>query len=158
MSLSDSDEYINIDSMIDEINKNIYQIQLNKEQVFIKKIGVGSSAPDIIIIENFGSKNEFSLYNCVYLEDEIFSIGNNTCFYPIIKLIDKSDNKILISSIVIKFTENIFVEKLITNFDLYYVKNIDSEDYVQVLDIQKDVFSENIVEKIIYYMNQNIMS
>jgi hypothetical protein len=152
MSDSDSDEYINVESIMESLKQNIYQIQLDKEEVFIKKIGVGDSAPDVIIKEDFGLNNELSLYNCVYLENELNTIGNNTYFYPIIKLIDNIKNdKVITSSIAIKFKENLSIDTKINNFDLYFVKNIVSDDFIKVLGLEKDVFSENIIEKIIYY-------
>lgn len=74
---SDSDEYIDLSTcMNDDLNK-IYQFNLTDEKLSIKYIGKSSVIPEIIIVENFGPDLNMSLYSCVYSYNELISINNN---------------------------------------------------------------------------------
>lgn len=74
---SDSDEYIDLSVYAEENLKHMFQFHLINEKLIIKYIGKSTDTPDIIIIENFGPDSNMSLYNCVYSQDELESIGNN---------------------------------------------------------------------------------
>ena len=68
---SDSDEYIDISSKIQDNTEHIFQFQLDNEKLFLKYIGKSSTIPDIIIKENFGQESNMSLYNCIYSYNEL---------------------------------------------------------------------------------------
>lgn len=145
---SDSDsEYINIEMLFENNKKNIYQFHLNNEKLIIKNIGRSTEAHDIIIKENFGPNSSMNLYNCIYMEDEINIIDN--LFFPIIKLINYYNNKIIISSFAIKIKENIKYEKEIKEWDLYWVQNTQKEDYINTKKISKNICPDNIIEKLL---------
>ena len=145
---SDSDsEYINIESLLEDNKKNIYQFHLNNEKLIIKNIGRSTEAHDVIIKENFGPKLSMNLYNCIYMENEINIINN--LFFPIIKLINYSNNKIIISSFAIKIKEEVIYEQEIKNWDLYWVQNIQKEDYINTKEISKNISPDNIIEKLL---------
>ena len=156
---SDSDEYIDVDEIIsrDLNNKlDIYQIQLYDNNIIIKNIGKEDYAPDIIIKENFGPNNSYSLYSCIYTEEELFKIDliNNDTFFPIIKLGVKQDEEnITTYSIAVKFN-NVSVlkeqvEQEITDFNVFLVYNKKNEEKINVQHLDKNINSGNIVETLI---------
>ena len=102
----------------------------------------------MIIKENFGKEFDMSLYGCTYSEDELIKVDNNEeLLFPIVKLIKKNT----IWSFVIKFESKIELEKSINNFILYFVSNIESEDYINTIEIDKNINSNNILEKLIEF-------
>jgi hypothetical protein len=72
----DSDEYIDLSSYVENNLKHMFQFHLMDKKLLIKHIGKSSDTPDIIIMENFGSESNMSLYNCIYSHDELESIKN----------------------------------------------------------------------------------
>lgn len=161
-SESDSEKYIDLEDIIKEQDKdksNIYQIQINNNEMIIKLVGKEFYVPDVIIMENFGPEDKLSLYSCLYEEDD-FNLNTESglqeskdFFHPLIKLIEKGvDNSFTIYSIVVKFKELIFDTK-ITDFELFVVFNKYEDDFVYTNSIEKNVDSKNIIEKILEYYN-----
>jgi len=160
---SDSDEYIDVDEIIsrDLNNKlDIYQIQLYDNNIIIKNIGKENYAPDIIIKENFGPNNSYSLYSCIYTEDELFQISliNNDTFFPIIKLgVKQDEHNITTFSIAVKFN-NVSVlkeqvEQEISDFNVFLVYNKKNEEKVHARELDKNINSGNIIETLIELSN-----
>ena len=124
---SDSEEYVDLEEMIKEREpdkKNIYQIQISEESMIIKLVGRESFVPDVIIKENFGPDDSLSLYSCLYDEDD-FKINideNKNYFFPLIKLIEKKEENIVIYSFTVKFDELIY-DSAIKNYELFVVFN-----------------------------------
>lgn len=147
---SDSDEYINVETLIltQNNNKNVYQFQLDNLNLLIKKIGTSTSAPEMIIRENFGPKSNLSLYSCVYMENELESINDDNFLFPIIKLINSGEQTI-ISSFAIKIKQLLSWDNPINDFELFWVQNIQSTEFIKVEQISKNINSSNIIEKLI---------
>ncbi len=159
------EEYINLEDVIQEQLdgvevKNIYQIQLNLEKLVIKHISQHYVSPDIIIQEDFGSENQYSLYSCVYTEEELEK-NNNTMFYPLVKLIenykkDDTNSKIIIYSIAVKFNYTFSLKsdlnKDINDFKLFLVANEQNKENVYTKEIEKNINSSNIIEKLLEYV------
>jgi hypothetical protein len=100
--------------------------------------------PEIIIKENFGIGNSFSLYSYVYDIDEI---NNNTCL-PLIKLVKKDEGNCIninkyIYSLCIKYTPRINISN--NDFTIFFVNAI-NEKIIDSYTIPKNINSENIVE------------
>jgi hypothetical protein len=94
---------------------------------------------------------------------------NSELFLPIIKLIIKHDNnmenqkdvivneydneskepKFTISSFAIKLNEKVKYEDEFTDWELYWVENVYSNEYIKTKQIEKNINSTNIVEKLI---------
>lgn len=154
---SDSEEYVDLEEMIKEREpdkKNIYQIQISEESIKIRLVGRESFVPDVIIKENFGPNDSLSLYSCLYDEND-FKINideNKNYFFPLIKLIEKKEDNIIIYSFTVKFTELIY-DLDINNYELYIVSNKYEDDFIHVNSIEKNINSNNIIEKIIEYYN-----
>jgi hypothetical protein len=140
-------DYINIEDCISSFQEKIYQIQINNDELAIKNIGYGSTPPDIIIEENFGPKNNMSLYSCVYSEEELLNYDNEKLL-PIIKLHIKNDDDIQITSIVVKIN-NLEYNIKINDFSLHFIKHIQNQNNFISVVIDKNINSLNIVEKII---------
>jgi hypothetical protein len=60
-------------------------------------------------------------------------------------------NEFIISSIAIKLNQTIEYEKPIELWELYWVQNIQSDDFIKTKKIEKDINSTNIIEKLIEY-------
>lgn len=177
-SESDLDQYIDLSSQIENNTSHIFQFHLSNDKLILKYIGKSTFAPDIIIKENFGSESNMSLYNCVYTQEELesYNIDENqqnleygkdeqnqmdNLVFPLVKLItyeknnkqtnqEKSDEPIIkISSIVVKINQKIKYETEFNNWDLYWVENIQSEEYVKMVEIDKNINHKNILEKLI---------
>lgn len=176
---TESDEYVDLSSNIIDETEHIFQFHISNENLLIKYIGKSSFAPDIIIQENFGPESNMSIYNCVYSHTELesakeeFEFGLNSksnineaentqeqielssLFFPIIKLIKKikkeESNDFIISSIAVKLNETIEYEKQIGLWELYWVENIQSDEFVKTKKIEKNINSTNIIEKLIEY-------
>ena len=146
----ESEEYINIEDMINDNKKNIYQIQINFEKIIVKKIGTSTTVPEIIIKEKFGPKKNLSLYNCVYNEDEFKNNKNNELFFPIIKLV-KDEIEYTTYSFVIKFKNEIEFNTVINDFELYLVSNVKNNNLIKNKIIEKNINSDNIIQKIIEF-------
>ena len=173
---SDSDEYIDLSSQISDNTSHIFQFHLANDKLKLKYIGKSTYAPDIIIKENFGSESNMSLYSCVYTHEEIesYNIEENKVnidnidnidklFFPLIKLIvytrddkildetnpGKSNINIKISSIAVKINKSIKYDTELIDWDLYWVENIQSDEYIKMLQIDKTINAENILEKLI---------
>ena len=175
---SDSDEYVDLTELVEEDAEHIFQFHLNSDKLILKYIGKSSQAPDIIIKENFGPNGNMYLYSCVYSHNELemgneqenSKIENNEVlnpelFLPIIKLIIKHDNnmenqkdmaynesiepKFTISSFAIKLNEKVKYEDEFTDWELYWVENVYSNEYIKTKQIEKNIDSTNIVEKLI---------
>ncbi len=148
---SDTDTYININDMLNEEIKNLYQIQINNDKVTIKHIGRSSHVPDIIIKEKFGKKQNLYLYSCIYLEHEIdFLISkiDENKFLPIIKLIEKTgdENEDKVYSLSIKISNLINYNESFNNFTTYLTYSTDS-GFVYHIQLDKDINPTNIIEK-----------
>jgi hypothetical protein len=148
-----SDEYIDVSELVKSQLQNIYQIQLNNDNVIIKQIGTGTDVPDIIIKETFGKKNNLNMYNCVYTEKEIDFLkteNNSEKLLPIIKLIETTDTK-NIYSLSIKFNNSIHFNEYTHNFTIYLTYSINTE-YFYTMELQKTINSNNIIETFIEKM------
>jgi hypothetical protein len=152
---SDSDDtYIDINDIIKAQLKNIYQIQINNESFIIKHIGMGSHVPDMIIKEDFGKNNNLNLYNCVYMESEIDFIKtelNNNKFLPIVKLVEKMETNNNIYTLSIKVNELLNYNESCTNFNIYLTYSL-SNDYINDIELEKNINSSNIIEKMLEYI------
>lgn len=148
---SEEETYIDINDLIKEQLKNIYQIQLCNDNLMIKHIGIGTHVPDIIIKESFGKKNNLSLYNCVYLEDEtnfLKSEQNSNKLLPVIKLIEKLDNHTNIYALSVKIQNFTNYNEYINNFDIYLTYTSNKNNFYHV-EITKNIDHNNIIEKML---------
>lgn len=145
---SDSDSYINLDSLMKEKLVNIYQPQLNNKTIEFKHIANSSDVPDIIIKTGFGTNKNLNLYSCVYKESEINFLTqkiHSEKFLPIIKLIEKQDNKENIYTLSVKITELLEYNKKFESFDLFLT--IKENNFIRYNLVAKEITCENIVEK-----------
>jgi hypothetical protein len=137
----DGEQFINIE---DIINNNqiikLYQFQVNNENFIIKLVAETHKIPEIIIKENFGINNSFSLYSYIYDIDEI---TNNTCL-PLIKLVKiNSDNSKYIYSLCINYISVPHVSS--NDFTIFFVNAI-NEKIIDSYTVPKNINAENIVE------------
>jgi hypothetical protein len=145
---SDEETFIDINELLKDQTKKIYQIQLNNDKLMIKHIGMGSHVPDIIIKETFGKKNNLSLYNCVYSEDEINFLKieqNSEKLLPVVKLIEKIDEQPNIYSISVKINNFIDYDEYTSKFDIYLTYNTNNELFHHV-ELNKNINHTNIIE------------
>lgn len=152
--LSEEETYIDINDLIKAQLKNIYQIQLNNENLIIKHIGNGTHVPDIIIKESFGKNNNLSLYNCVYLEDEmdfLKSEQNSDKLLPVIKLIEKIDKQVNIYSLSVKIHNFINYNEYINNFDIFLTYTSDKDKFYHI-QLTKNIDHSNIIEKMLEHI------
>ncbi len=160
---SDSDEYMDLEEIIKEKDKdksNIYQIQIFDGELIIKLVGKEFYVPDVIIQENFGPDNKLSLYSCLYDEND-FELGKEDenkdlvedFFHPLIKLVERESDSFSIYSFAVKF-KNIVLNEKFSDFELYLVHNKKDNDFVYTQLIEKNINSENIIEKILEYYNR----
>lgn len=159
-SNSDS-EYIDLSSLANSDCKNIYQFHLDNTKLVLKLIGKSSYAPDMIIKENFGPKLNLSLLGCVFTWGELESVEKKSTelFFPLIKLINRvSEDHIIITSIAVKLNELITQDKEIELWDIYWVQTDNQTDTVVTSQLEKNINSDNILEKIIGFslFNENI--
>ena len=151
---SDSDVYIDLSDKLESNSENIYQFQINNEKLFLKFIGKSTYIPDIIIKEKFGLESNMYLYNCIYSENEIYKFKNlneKKLFFPIIKLIIKEKQKNKMYSIVVKINQEIIFDNEINNWEIYFTQNLQSEDFIKTIKINKNINSSNIIEEIIKF-------
>lgn len=150
---SDSDSYINLDSLVAEKLVNIYQPQLNNKTIEFKHIANSSDVPDIIIKTDFGRNKNLNLYSCVYKESEINFLTqkmDSEKFLPIIKLIEKQDNKENIYTLSVKITELLEYNKKFESFNLFLT--IKENNFIKYNLIAKEITCENIVEKFLTHI------
>lgn len=143
---SDTDDYINIEDLIEEKEK-LHQIQINDDELIIKTIGYCNHPPDLIIKENFGRNNNLSIYNCTLTENELnieSLISEHELFYPIIKLTEKIDNYVNTYSIAIKILEKIKYDQKIILFENYFIYKKEKKLIYKILE--KNINSNNIIE------------
>ena len=158
-----SEEFIDINKIYRYQNnqeeiKNIYQFQICYDKLIIKHVSQNYILPDIIIKENFGPNSEYSLYSCVYSDEELKNLFLNTdIFYPLIKIIKKdlNLNTIITWSIAIKFTILIKLDEILNKdlncFELYLVSNTKDDLKINYQQIIKYINQDNIIEKLITY-------
>lgn len=146
MSNDTNETFINIEEIYKNNNKPLYQIQLNNEELTIKHIGYASSVPEIIIKENFGKNNNLNLFNCLYTIEELDFLKIqplNNIFLPILKLtINNNKNIITLSVKINNFTE---YNEPNNNFTIYLTSLI-NENYIQNIELEKNINSSNIIE------------
>jgi hypothetical protein len=149
--VGNSREYINIE---DIINNNqiikLYQFQVNNNNYNIKLVAETHKIPEMIIKENFGINNSFSLYSYIYEKNEII---NNTCL-PLIKLIKINNDKTnWIYSLCIKYTptvNNEFVDDKFVNDDFTIIfVNAVNNTIIDFYPIEKNITSINIIETLL---------
>jgi hypothetical protein len=149
-SNSDSDsDYINIENLMEKSVENIYQIQINNQNLIIKLIGTGSQPPDMIIKENFGIGNKMSLYSCLYGETELTKLKNSNkenvnLYIPIVKLINQLDNEIYSISVNINNFDNTMQQT--EDFDIYFTYGKISNQQFNFKKLDKNINPSNIVE------------
>ena len=99
MNKSDSEEnFINLDNLIEEYD--MYQIQINNEELIIRKIGKSKQSNDIIIYKN---DKGLTLYSIVYSSEELKynkDLGN---IFNLMKIHEKVNKKdILFTGTIMK--------------------------------------------------------
>ena len=146
---SDSDDFINLEDLMDKKVENIYQLQINNQIIRIKHIGTGSQPPDMIIKENFGIQNKMSLYSCLYSEYDlhIANTSDSDLFIPIIKLINKLDMEIYSISVNIKNFDISMNET--TQFDIFFTYGHETNPQFNFKKLDKIINPSNIVEIIL---------
>ena len=135
-----NEKYINLDDLINNEKYTYYQLQLNNENLMIKTVGTGSKMGDIVIKENFGKNNNYTIYSCIY-EKKDFEIIKQK-YIPLIKITDN----IRIYSIGVIINEEIKENILIRNFEVYMVHG---HKIFKTIKLDKDVNNKNIIEKLI---------
>ena len=134
----------------------LYQITLDNDKADIIYIGNGTKIFDIIIKENFGLNNDFSLFNCIYEENELYDLIKDKKEIPIIKLHKKINDTIIIFSIVIIIEKNMlnfdeFIKDYIDDFALKFIwtkpitTNLTGDDYFYKI-IEKNITKDNLIE------------
>jgi hypothetical protein len=150
------EEFINLDDYINDniTKKKLYQIQLLNDNFIFKHIGnSNTNPPDMIIKENFGINNSFSIYSSLYLENELLDYKDK--IIPLIKIINNKLNQKY--SLCIKYTE-IYKNNLINyknnNYDLFFVYNVEDKiiyEYIHQNE-KKNINPDNIIEKLFELM------
>jgi hypothetical protein len=148
-NIDEEETFIDIEEIIEKDNKkNIYQFQLNNEKCIIKLIGECCEIPEIIIKENFGIDNKFSIYSYIYnLEEIIYSNLNN--YVPIIRLINNKTKEVYSICIKYQLEDNFFKELICKTFDLYFLiiaKKNNNEIITMNTKINKNIDSNNIID------------
>jgi hypothetical protein len=161
-----SSDYLNLEELIQEQMKgieikNIYQIQITNEKLLISHISKNQISPDIIIQENFGPESQYSLYSCVYIQDELEK-NNDSIYYPLVKLVELykknelNQEKIITYSIAVKFNNQFNLEsnvnKELDDFKIFIVANEKNKENIYTNEIPKDITQLNILEKLIEYV------
>jgi hypothetical protein len=144
---SDSDTYVDLNDIMANKLRNIYQIQITDSNVQIKHVGVGSDVPDMIIKNNFGKNENLHLYNCVYKQDEIDFLTKEIHldkFLPIVKLIENLPDQTNIYTLSVKISELVKYNEDLHLWDLYLT--LTRDNYVEFVPIEKNINSTNIIE------------
>ena len=143
----EEESYIDLEDIINKKNKKkIYQFQYKENKCKIVLICESDETPEIIIEENFGKDNKYSLYSLIYEEKEI--IKNNNNFLPIIRLINKKECAVY--SICIKY--DLKKNSLeINNYDNYFLISNEKINNQKTMykKIEKEINSENILETLL---------
>ena len=174
---SDSDDYIDLSTSIEENAENIYQFVVQNEILELKHIGKCNIAPDIILMENFGPDSNLNLYNCVYTQNELVdAIETNfqNLMYPLVKLIITKNDNFDIVCIGVKIFDSIKNINALLNlnnkqneqneqnelnepnkpiiidgWELCFVENKHNEPDIKTAILEKNINASNIIEKII---------
>ena len=125
------EEYIDI-LQLSKNSKSIYQIDIDNENIKCNKVGQGEHCPYIIIQELFGYDKKFSLYSCVYTDDELYKHELNTV--PLIKLLH--DN--ITATISVQYKKNMH------EFEIYYTFDNNVDFIMEKMD--KVINKQNIIE------------
>lgn len=136
------EEFIDLDNLIKEQSKiKLYQIQITNNIFIFKHIGeTNEKAPEVIIKENFGIDNKYSMFTIIYEENELIEYNNK--IIPLIRITDNKNNY----SICIKYNIDNINNTTNDIFDLYFVYNINKDIMYKLLE--KNINADNIVEKL----------
>ena len=132
------DDYINLDNYINHIE--YFQFDLNNKNIKLNLVGKGEDIGDIIIKENFGKNNDYTISSCIYKYDEITNIKDK--FIPLIKLYNEKNTY----GIGIISYENIPINNTTNNFDIFFIYKTNK---FHKLKLDKDIDKNNIIEKLI---------
>jgi len=132
------DDYINLDNYINHIE--YFQFDLNNKNLKLNLVGKGEDIGDIIIKENFGKNNDYTISSCIYKYDEITNIKDK--FIPLIKLYNEKNTY----GIGIISYENIPINNITNNFDVFFIYKTNK---FHKLKLDKDIDKNNIIEKLI---------
>jgi len=132
------DDYINLDNYINHIE--YFQFDLNNKNIKLNLVGKGEDIGDIIIKENFGKNNDYTISSCIYKYDEITNIKDK--FIPLIKLYNEKNTY----GIGIISYENIPINNTTNNFDIFFIYKTNK---FHKLKLDKDIDKSNIIEKLI---------
>ena len=138
--MSKTQEYINLDDFVDNNKYIYYQLQLNNENLIIKKVGTGSKMGDIVIKENFGMDEKYTIYSCVYEKTDFDII--KTKYIPLIKITDN----IRVYSIGVIINEEIKEDTILNDFKVYVVHGY---KVFKMIPVDKNIDNKNIIEKLI---------
>jgi hypothetical protein len=142
------EEFIDLDNLINLIKEQseikLYQIQITNNTFIFKHIGeTNEKAPEVIIKENFGIDNKYSMFTMIYEENELKEY--NKKIIPLIRITNNINNY----SICIKYNvDNIYNTNDV--FDLYFVYNINNQIMHKILE--KNINSDNIIEKLFEFI------
>jgi len=131
------EDYINLDNYINHIK--YFQFDLNNNNLKLNFVGKGEDIGDIIINENFGKNNDYTISSCLYKYDEIINIKDK--FIPLIKLYNEKNTY----GIGIITYENIPINNT-NNFDVFLIYKTNK---FHKLKLNKDINKNNIIEKLI---------
>lgn len=132
------DDYINLDNYINHIE--YFQFDLNNKNLKLNLVGKGEDIGDIVIKENFGKNNDYTISSCLYKYDEITNIKDK--FIPLIKLYNEKNTY----GIGIISYENISINNITNNFDVFFIYKTNK---FHKLKLDKDIDKNNIIEKLI---------
>ena len=117
-----------------------FQFDLNNKNLKLNLVGKGEDIGDIIIKENFGKNNDYTISSCIYKYDEITNIKDK--FIPLIKLYNEKNTY----GFGIISYENIPINNTTNNFDVYFIYKTNK---FHKLKLDKDIDKNNIIEKLI---------
>jgi hypothetical protein len=140
-------ECINLNDYIKD--DEIMQIQINDDELIIKKIGKSKINNDIIICENIGKNKNISLYSIMYSNEELKYYNEISNLFNIIKLHEKNENENILFNLSVKIKEEIEINKIIKNFDIYFILSVDDKKKEYFKKYDKKINKNNIVETII---------
>ncbi len=161
-SNSDSEEYVDLSFHIESNAENIFQFNLNGIELTLKHIGKCTQAPDIILKENFGPESNMNLFSCVYTQSEIFNAESDELFFPLVRLIRKTNTNVIINCLAVKLSKESEIQTQIisdsipiVNWEIYWIENISDQEHIKTCKIEKNINSSNIIEKLIGYSISN---
>lgn len=138
--MSDDEKYINLEDLIDKNKYVYYQLLLNNDTLMIKKVGSGEKMGDIIIKENFGNNNNYTIYSCIYEKNEFDIIKNK--YIPLLKITDN----IRVYSIAVIINEEVKENTVLKNFEVFLFHGC---KIFKMIKLDKDINNKNIIEKLI---------